>query len=152
LSSDQCASWIIYTAASASYYLLIVLAINGDGNDDMANVRNALIAVQTVFIAAVVVCWYDIEVTNPEYGDDLPVRCQVVCLKEAQSTCHYCSTCKKYVRGLDHHCTWLNTCIGSRNYVSFLVLSCVSWVQFLLQTVIGVLIQTWWLTGYNLDK
>ena len=32
----------------------------------------------------------------------------------------YCSQCKKMVPGLDHHCTWLNTCVGKSNYGRFL--------------------------------
>jgi hypothetical protein len=34
----------------------------------------------------------------------------------------FCSTCKKIVPGIDHHCTWLNTCISRHNYDAFLLL------------------------------
>ena len=32
------------------------------------------------------------------------------------SKAKHCRTCDKCVEGFDHHCKWLNTCVGSRNY------------------------------------
>lgn len=31
----------------------------------------------------------------------------------------HCNACDFCVRGFDHHCYWLGTCIGDRNYVPF---------------------------------
>ena len=31
----------------------------------------------------------------------------------------HCRNCNKCVRHFDHHCNWLNTCIGIYNYKSF---------------------------------
>lgn len=44
----------------------------------------------------------------------------------------YCACCRKLVPGLDHHCLWLNTCIGARNYVNFL---CICFSGLLLMCV-----------------
>ncbi|RLN86784.1 hypothetical protein BBJ28_00013902 [Nothophytophthora sp. Chile5] len=46
--------------------------------------------------------------------------------------------------GLDHHCTWLNTCIAESNYASFYCLVVSATVQTLLQAVVGILMCTLW--------
>ncbi|KMP09122.1 palmitoyltransferase pfa3 [Coccidioides immitis RMSCC 2394] len=34
---------------------------------------------------------------------------------------HHCSTCKRCVLKMDHHCPWLSTCVGFYNYKAFLL-------------------------------
>lgn len=34
----------------------------------------------------------------------------------------HCRACDKCVTGFDHHCVWLNCCIGERNYLQFIFL------------------------------
>jgi hypothetical protein len=58
---------------------------------------------------------------------------QVVCFPNQNKTSRYCATCCKNVLGLDHHCTWLNTCIGLRNYIPFLSLVVIGFVQMSMQ-------------------
>lgn len=44
-------------------------------------------------------------------------KCQ--CLKPDRA--HHCSTCGQCVLKMDHHCPWLATCVGLRNYKPFLL-------------------------------
>ncbi|OQU99993.1 hypothetical protein CLAIMM_05556 [Cladophialophora immunda] len=47
---------------------------------------------------------------------------------------HHCSTCKRCVLKMDHHCPWLSTCLGLRNYKAFVLFliytSLFCWVCF----------------------
>lgn len=55
----------------------------------------------------------------------------------------YCALCRKAVPGLDHHCTWLQTCIGKGNYAQFFTVACTGTVQFVLQVMYAALCLLW---------
>jgi len=44
-------------------------------------------------------------------------------MRRGAGVSRYCRTCGKSVPGLDHHCAWLNTCVGARNYAAFATLA-----------------------------
>ena len=44
-------------------------------------------------------------------------KCQV----QKPDRAHHCSTCRRCVLKMDHHCPWLATCVGLRNYKPFLL-------------------------------
>ncbi|KAL1140607.1 hypothetical protein AAG570_000537 [Ranatra chinensis] len=48
-------------------------------------------------------------------------RCHLCNIETSGPRTKHCSVCNKCVGGFDHHCKWLNHCIGSRNYAVFLV-------------------------------
>jgi len=43
------------------------------------------------------------------------------CSAKKPDRAHHCSTCKRCVLKMDHHCPWLATCVGLRNYKAFLL-------------------------------
>ena len=43
------------------------------------------------------------------------------CQSRKPDRAHHCSTCKRCVLKMDHHCPWLATCVGLRNYKAFLL-------------------------------
>ncbi|EUB64262.1 putative palmitoyltransferase ZDHHC1 [Echinococcus granulosus] len=42
--------------------------------------------------------------------------CNICEIKVTDQKTKHCRICNKCVLKFDHHCRWLNTCIGSRNY------------------------------------
>lgn len=46
------------------------------------------------------------------------------CEAHVHPTSKHCWECNKCASNYDHHCEWLNTCIGDRNYRSFFVAIC----------------------------
>ena len=62
-------------------------------------------------------------------------------------TCHifrpprtiHCNVCDCCIRGFDHHCIWLGTCIGERNYAAFLGFVSILNIALPIAAYIGIL-------------
>lgn len=63
-------------------------------------------------------------------------KCQ--CVKPDRT--HHCSTCGQCVLKMDHHCPWLATCVGLRNYKAFLLF--LLYTSLFCWTCFGV--SAWW--------
>jgi palmitoyltransferase len=42
-----------------------------------------------------------------------------VCETHVTNTAKHCGACNRCTEGFDHHCRWLNNCIGKANYKTF---------------------------------
>lgn len=58
---------------------------------------------------------------DPSQGPimDFPRRWCTTCRLYRPPRCSHCRSCDHCVENLDHHCVFLNACIGRRNYVTF---------------------------------
>jgi palmitoyltransferase len=54
-------------------------------------------------------------------------------------TNYYCLDCNKTIFQLDHHCSFLNTCIGGKNYPMFIILIVAGALQMSLHVLICII-------------
>ena len=53
----------------------------------------------------------------------------------------HCGYCNRCTSKFDHHCKWINNCIGGQNYNLFLIMVTNIWIQLVISmSVHGVLI------------
>ncbi|KAI8883469.1 zf-DHHC-domain-containing protein [Backusella circina FSU 941] len=77
-------------------------------------------------------------------GIEIPLKyCETCCIYRPPRASH-CKQCDNCVENEDHHCIWLNNCIGKRNYRTFFTfimsctLLCIYVVSFSLAHVISI--------------
>jgi len=127
-------TWVALPVAATSYYLIAVPFVPKDGS------RAVVLTIYTLLLVAVLISW----LVCSYYDPNEDAGCFCPCMKEAQKEKKYCATCKKHVPGLDHHCVWLNTCIGRRTYPYFYALAACGTFMSTLHAVVAILLLTDW--------
>ena len=74
------------------------------------------------------------EPKHPDTGETLELYCNICNVYVNERTKH-CGQCNRCCADFDHHCKWLNNCIGSKNYWDFRKLI----NAFMVYTVLSVL-------------
>ena len=60
-----------------------------------------------------------------------------ICRSVVMEGSKHCAKCDKCVEGFDHHCEWLNTCVGKSNYRMFFILTTFMTLAYLMKTLIA---------------
>ncbi|KAI5068923.1 hypothetical protein GOP47_0015224 [Adiantum capillus-veneris] len=63
-----------------------------------------------------------------------------LCNAEVRKHSKHCRSCDKCVDGFDHHCRWLNNCVGRKNYVTFVSLMATCLIMLVLDWGIGLVV------------
>ncbi|ETK82450.1 hypothetical protein L915_12156 [Phytophthora nicotianae] len=134
-SRDQVTSWIIQLILIGSFIIFVSTLLSWDK-------CLKILLPNAVLVIIVIASWCICESRDP--SKPKPSSFIPSILKAPPKESRYCGLCYKNSPGLDHHCTWLNTCIAESNYEAFYYLVVSSTCQTLLQTVIGILMCTLW--------
>lgn len=121
----QVLSWFIVTFLAGCFVGLLAPMIPSPGN--IISLVTYITCLLVVLISGYITGRCDpidpyVKATDEELDgvDDL-LRCSV-CVSRVNKLSRHCLVCDKCVVDYDHHCKWLNNCIGAANYRSFICL------------------------------
>lgn len=134
LNCQQIAGWIVFTITGLINYLILI-QIQFEELKMAASIAYGVLYISHI-LAHGTASLIDpsekelrkLAVTNvPEFDRSIHAhviengRCHLCNIYTSSKKTKHCSLCNKCVDCFDHHCKWLNTCVGRRNYVAFLV-------------------------------
>ncbi|KAH9322339.1 hypothetical protein KI387_016978 [Taxus chinensis] len=76
---------------------------------------------------------------SPGFTEDDSTFCSF-CNRKMKKRSKHCKSCDKCVDGFDHHCRWLNNCVGRRNYTTFMLLMASTLIMLLLEGGAGLVV------------
>lgn len=75
-----------------------------------------------------------------------------VCRIKRPKRAHHCRRCKQCVLRMDHHCPWINNCVGEENHWAFTLLLLYAFLLGLTGFIINMLHFWWWPKCVTCDK
>mmetsp|Transcript_46787 Transcript_46787/g.69209 ORF Transcript_46787/g.69209 Transcript_46787/m.69209 type:complete len:501 (+) Transcript_46787:113-1615(+) len=139
-SREQIGAWVAQIVVTLGFYIGVPFLFNDSTQayNDVALITS--LAVYTAIFVVYIALFIAVETIDPcEEGG---IMC--LCFEKTQASYRFCQICNKNVRGLDHHCTWLNTCIGQRNYPIFYSMVFLGGLSAAWQTFVAVASLTMW--------
>ncbi|KAJ0396792.1 hypothetical protein P43SY_007688 [Pythium insidiosum] len=133
-SRDQVTSWILQPFMMGVFIAFVAALLGGTK-------RIAILIPDCALIVVMLLAWYICESRDPS-KERAPSSFQLLPVPPKMT--RYCTLCCKNSPGLDHHCTWLNTCIADNNYEAFYYLVVAATLKTVFQAAIGILMATLW--------
>ena len=84
----------------------------------------------------------DVSILNPANAPEGHKPCGF-CKVFVPVSARHCSTCDKCVEEFDHHCRWLNSCVGKRNYKYFIAFMLCTWSAIFCQLCVAISTFVW---------
>lgn len=126
----QILTYILYFGDIVSFYAIDIVCLSH--NPLLASALGAVYAVLATFTAAYAVISTKINPEDPTIeqvrmcqrkgvefdASQMEFYCQV-CESHVLAGTKHCGACNRCSSGFDHHCRYLNNCIGKRNYAEF---------------------------------
>ncbi|GAB9464478.1 hypothetical protein Gpo141_00001907 [Globisporangium polare] len=146
---DQVISWIGHSVSAACFYAAAIsLLVQGEreGAHGVHSLTLIALATHVPTFLLLLASWISCESIDPskDVAESLPRGWLGIKLRGARwEKARYCALCRKTVPGLDHHCTWLQTCVGKANYAQFFTIACTGAMQFLSQALFATFCLVW---------
>jgi palmitoyltransferase len=135
-SAHQIITSAAYLCTFGLQFAFIVVCIE----HDESIFQHSVLIIHSFLGLCVFSLWFYCTAVDPEcLITDKPIpECYNCCGQKVERTNLYCTVCCKRIYGMDHHCIFLNNCVGSRNYGPFIALLIFASIHMMFDTGLTV--------------